>query len=312
MDAEPWPTLGPGGLRLDRGDARARARRRPRQPVTLTDEERLFLYRATRSIPRGHELEGRRRFKRAVYSRRKGARKTELAAWIAIAEMDPRRRSAATGSGRTAAPGTPVGRPSLDPYIPMVATTEEQSEDLAYGAAKAILENCELGNFYDIGEERIMHRDAPGEMKALASAPSARDGARTSFQHFDETHLFISERLKNAHATMLRNIGKRIDADPVVARDVDDVRARRGVDRRGCRTSTRSRSRRQRRGSAAALRPPPGLRAHDLDTKRGLLAAIVEASGDALAWTTSRTVAASTARPPNRDEGRRTSSAATG
>jgi phage terminase large subunit-like protein len=285
MDAEPWPTLGPevcdwieAMLVHGPGDVRGR-------PVTLTDEERLYIYRAYEVFPRGHELAGRRRFNRAVYSRRKGARKTELAAWIAIGEMDPEAPVRCDGFRKDGGVWTPVGRSVVDPYVLMVATTEEQSEDLAYGAAKAILENCELGNRYVIGEERILHRDQPGEMKAVASAPSARDGARTSHQHFDETHLFISERLKGAHATMLRNIGKRIDAEPwshetstmyapgeesiaelshlyaleIDAGNVQDPRLL--FDHR-----------------QAAER-------HDLDTQRGLLTAITEASGDALAWT---------------------------
>ena len=54
------------------------------EPVDLTDEERVFLYRAYEVYPKGHRLEGRRRFKRVVYSRRKGAGKTALAQFIAV------------------------------------------------------------------------------------------------------------------------------------------------------------------------------------------------------------------------------------
>jgi hypothetical protein len=304
MDAEPWPTLGDQvcdwvEVHLVHGPGDVLGR-----PVTLTDEERLLLYRLYEVYPRGHDQEGRRRFKRAVYSRRKGARKTELAAWIAIAEGDPTAPVRCDGFRKDRGGWVPVGRPIRDPYIPMVATTEEQSEDLAYGSAKAILENCELGNSYLIGEERIMHRDTPGELKAVASAPSARDGARTSFQHFDETHLFASERLKNAHATMLRNVPKRVDADPwsletttmyapgeesvaemshlyaleIEAGNVQDPRLL--FDHR-----------------QAAER-------HDLDTKSGLRAAIVEASGDALLWTDVESVAAQYLEAAaNRDDG---------
>jgi phage terminase large subunit-like protein len=304
MDPVPWPTLGPEladwfeeHLVHGPGDVRG-------QRIELTDEERLFLYRAYEVYPHGDPQAGRRRFKRVVYSRRKGTRKTELAAWIAIAEMDPTAPVRCTGWREEAGVMVPVGGPVTDPYIPMVATTEEQSEDLAYGAVKAILENCELGNRYYIGEERILHRDAPGELKALAQAPNARDGARTTFQHFDETHLFASERLKSSHATMLRNVPKRslgdawsletttmyapgeesvaelshLYAEEIRAGRVDDARL--FFDHRQASET------------------------HDLDTRKGLLAAIIEASGDAIAWADVESIASQYREAAaNRDEG---------
>jgi phage terminase large subunit-like protein len=304
MDAEPWPTLGPEvcdwieeHLVHGPGDVRG-------QRVTLTEEERVFIYRCYEVYPHDHDQAGRRRFKRVVYSRRKGARKTELAAWIAIAEGDPSAPVRCVGWREDGETMVPVGGPVTDPYIPMVATTEEQSEDLAYGAVKAILENCELGNGYYIGEERIMHRDEPGEMKPLASAPSARDGARTTFQHFDETHLFVSERLKNAHATMLRNVPKRIVADAwsletttmyapgeeAVAETshlyAEEIKAGRVADPR------------------LLFDHRQASETHDLDTKRGLRAAIVEASGDAIEWADVESIAAQYREAAaNRDDG---------
>jgi len=215
LEAEPWPTLGPEVcdfiedlLVHGPGDVLG-------DPVELTDEIRAFVYRSYEVYDRGHELAGRRRFKREVLSRRKGVGKTEIAAWVAIAEMDPTAPVRCDGWRKQDGEWVPVGRPVRDPYIPMVATTEQQTDDLAYGAVRAILTNddCKLVNDYDVGLDRVLHARAPGEIKPLASAPSARDGARTTFQHFDEPHLFTSERLRKAHATMLRNIPKRKAAD---------------------------------------------------------------------------------------------------
>ena len=301
MDAEPWPTLGQqvgdwieAHLVHGPGDVRG-------QPIVLTDEEWLFLYRAYEVYPQAHELAGRRRFKRVVYSRRKGARKTELGAWIAIAEMDPDAPVRCDGFDTAV---EPVGRPIRDPYIPMVATTEEQSEDLAYGAAKAILENCTLGNSYFVGEERILHVDHPGTMKALAGAPNARDGARTTFQHFDETHLFVSERLKNAHSTMLRNVPKRERADAwsletttMYAPGEESVAEISHLYAEEIR--------------AGKLEDPRLLfdhrqasETHDLDTQKGLRAAILEASGDAIEWADVENIAAQWQEASaNRDDG---------
>lgn len=284
MDAEPWPTLGLDvGRFIERhlvhgpGDVRG-------QPVRLTDEEWLFLFRAYEVFPHGHELAGRRRFKRCVYSRRKGVRKTELLAWIAIAEMDPDAPVRCRGWRQDRKAWVPVGGPVLDPYIPLIATTEQQSEDLAYGAVKTILENCELGNRYVVGEERILHRDAPGELKALAGAPNARDGARTTFQGFDETHLYVSERLRRAHAIMLQNIPKRADADPWSG----EFSTMYAPGEESVAEASHLFALEILAGRVADPRllfdHRQASEAHDLDTRKGLLEAINEASGDAVAW----------------------------
>lgn len=214
LDTEPWPTLGPevcdfieAHLVHGPGDVLG-------EPIVLTDEQRLFIYRVYEVYPRGHEFDGRRRFKRAVKSRRKGVAKTEDGAVLAICEMDPGAPVRCDGWRVDRGEWVPVGRPVRDPYIPMVAVTEEQSDDLMYAAVREILERCELGESYDIGLERIRHLHHPGVIQALAGAPSARDGARTTFQAFDETHLYVPTRLKKAHSTMLRNIPKRKLADP--------------------------------------------------------------------------------------------------
>lgn len=213
LDAKPWPTLGPevcdwieDSLVYGPGDILG-------EPIRLNDETRLYIYRCYEIYPRGHSLAGRRRFKRCFLSRRKGVGKTEIAAWIALAELDPHAPVRCDGWRRHDGGWVPVGRPVHDPYIPMLAVTEEQADDLAYGAAKKILENCALGDRYDVGQERIMPIGAPGELKALATAPSARDGARTTHQHFDEPHLYVLPRQQKTHQTMLDNAAKRREAD---------------------------------------------------------------------------------------------------
>lgn len=213
-----WPTLGPevcdfieAFLVHGPGDVLG-------DPVVLTDEEREIIYRLYEVYPRGHARAGRRRVKRAGISRRKGWAKTEAAAWIAITEAHPEGPVRCDGFRKEDGEWIPVGRPVRDPYIPMVATTEEQVEDLAYGAVYSILmeDGCEVAADFDVGLDRTMVRrfGSTGEIKPLAAAPSSREGARTTFQHFDETHLFLSERLHRAHRVMNRNLGKRKAADP--------------------------------------------------------------------------------------------------
>lgn len=211
FDAEPWPTLGPqvcqfieSELVFGPGDLRA-------QPARLDDEKRGLIYRAYEIYPAGHKNAGRRRFKRVALSLRKGTAKTELAAWIAATELHP---DAPVRFGGWDASGNPVGIAVQDPYIPMVAYTEEQTEDLAYYALYVILSEGPLANDFDIGLGRIMRKAGDGKAVALASAPDARDGARTTFQHFDETHRFTLPRLIESHQTMQANIPKRKLADP--------------------------------------------------------------------------------------------------
>ncbi len=95
----------------------------------------------------------------------------------------------------------------------MVAVTEEQTEDLAYAALMAIIEEGPLADDFDVTLDRITRADGTGKAVPLASAPNARDGARTTFQPFDETHRWILPRLVKAHTTMLANAPKRKLAD---------------------------------------------------------------------------------------------------
>jgi phage terminase large subunit-like protein len=209
MEDEPWPSLGgqvcawiETNLVHGPGDLLGK-------PVQMDDEKRALIFRAYEVYPRHHELAGRRRFQRVCVSLRKGSAKTEWAAWIAAAELSP------TGPVRTVDwnGDEPIGGPVTDPYIPMVAYTEEQTEELAYGALRLILEHSPLAGEFDIGLERIVRSDGTGKAVALASSPDARDGARTTFAHSDETHRFKLPRLRKAHRTMLANLPKRKAAD---------------------------------------------------------------------------------------------------
>jgi hypothetical protein len=218
LDEEPWPTLGPQVcafietyLVFGPGDLQGvRAK--------LDDEKRALIYRSYEVYPigakdaNGKPIHGRRRFRRVGLSLQKGSAKTELAAWIAIAELAPDAPVRCDGFD---AGGRPVGRSVPAPYIPMVAYTEEQSEDLAYGVMKDILERSQISNAFDIGFEKITRAGNPSaKAMALAGAPDSRDGALTTFAHKDETHRWTLERLRRAHRTMLANLPKRLLADP--------------------------------------------------------------------------------------------------
>lgn len=205
-----YPTLGPlvcawmeECLVFGPGDLRG-------LPLRLDDEQRAFIYRFYEIFPKGHLQEGRRRFKRCALSLAKGLRKTELAAFVAAAELHP---EAPVRFGGWHENGMPLGASVTDPFIPLVAYTEEQSDELCYGALKAILEESPIKNDFDIGYERIMRVTGDGKAVSLSSSPSARDGARTTFCVFDEVHWWTSARLLQAHQTMMANLPKRKLAD---------------------------------------------------------------------------------------------------
>ena len=192
---EQYLVFGPGDLRGE--------------PAFLDDEKRALIWRIYELYPKDHRMEGRRRFKRVALMLQKGTAKTEMAAWIAACELHPDAPVRFAGWGKDG----PIGKGVTDPYIPIVAFTEEQSEELCYGTLRIILEEGPLKDDFDIGLERIMRKRGDGKAVALSTSPNARDGARTSFSVADEVHWWTLPRLKQAHQTMLANIPKRKGAD---------------------------------------------------------------------------------------------------
>lgn len=287
-DRTPYPTLGPlvcdfierylvhgpGGLRGE--------------PARLDEEKRALIWRMYEVYPKGHPQEGRRRFKRVVLSMRKGTAKTELAAWIAACELHPRAPVRFAGWGwrdkNVLGGWMPQGRSVDDPYIPMVAYTEEQSEELAFGTLRVVLLEGPLADDFDIGLQRILRKGGDGKAVALASAPNARDGARTTLNVLDETHRMTLPSHKRAHQVMLANVPKRKDADAWTLEITTAYEPGAG--------SVAEDAHRYAQAVAEGRIADPQLffyhrqasEEHDLTTEEGVRAAIIEASGAAAAW----------------------------
>jgi hypothetical protein len=213
-DGAPWPTLGPQvwDFLLERcvhgpGDFRG-------QPFRGDAEKKAIVYRLYEVYPRGHQLAGRRRFKQAGVSVRKGTAKTELAAAVMYGELHPEGPVRCDGWDSS---GNPVGRPVTDPYIPMMATTEEQVAELAYGALLVMCQDGPDAGLFDAGLDRIIRLSdlgrADGRAVPVSTSPDGADGARTTCQHFDETHRLTLPRVVHAWETMQQNIPKRVRAD---------------------------------------------------------------------------------------------------
>jgi hypothetical protein len=100
----------------------------------------------------------------------------------------------------------------------MLAVTQEQVEELAYGALKVICEEGPDADFFDVSLDRIIRLDewgrADGKAVPLSNSPGSRDGARTTLNCFDEPHRLHLPRAKAAHETMVANLSKRVMEDP--------------------------------------------------------------------------------------------------
>lgn len=283
-DGTGYPTLGPQivdwmhqNLVFGPGDLLG-------QPLVLDAEQQWFIWRFYELIPCGHAQEGRRRFQRCALSLAKGLRKTELAACIAAAELHPDapvRFNGWLGRSKELAPGKGV----TDPFVVMVAYTEEQSNELAYAALCEILRHSPLAEDFDIGLERIERkRGGRGKAVSIAGSPSATDGARTTWQLFDETHHMTSARQRQTLQTMLANMPKRPMADPWTLETTTAPQPGSG--------SIAEATMAYAEAVIDGKVPDPSLfffhrqasDSHDLNTREGRRAAVIEASGPAAAW----------------------------
>ncbi|SKU54318.1 Bacteriophage protein [Mycobacteroides abscessus subsp. bolletii] len=215
LDPEPWPTLGKGICDLIEERTIYGPGSLQGEPYVIDPEFRAFIYRAYEIFPRGHEWEGRRRFKRVGLSVRKGLAKTEKQALLAFCELHPEGPTRFDGWD---ASGNPVGRPVRSPYIPMLAVTVEQVEELAFGALTYIISEGPDADLFDVSKERICRLDErgreDGKAVPLANSPGSRDGARTTLNCFDEPHRLYLPRQLEAHRTMDANLPKRPLDDP--------------------------------------------------------------------------------------------------
>lgn len=277
-----YPTLGPQvcqfieeNLVFGPGDLRG-------QPAVLDDEKRGLIYRLYELFPQGHPLAGRRRFKRCALSLPKGLGKTEFAAWVAACELHPAAPVRFNGFARGGK--LKPGRPVTDPYIPMVAYTEEQSDELAYGALRAILDESPLRIDFDIGMDRIMRAKGDGKAVSLSSSPSARDGARTTFSVMDETHWWTLPKLHAAQQTMLNNLAKRKQSEPWMLEITTAPEPGSGsVAEKTMEYAQAVMEGRAKDASLFFFHRQAGDE-HDIETEAGARAAIEEASGMAAVW----------------------------
>jgi phage terminase large subunit-like protein len=170
------------------------------QPVQLTLEEKRFLAWAYEV-----DSDGRRTVRRALVGLPKGSRKTEFAAWVALAEMAGPVRFA-----RWREDGQPEGRAVVDPYVVASASSYEQA-DLLFTAARACITEGPLADFFETFDNEIQMREQPGVLKRVPAVAGTNDGLRPTFVVADEVHEWTGSK-QRVHLVLENGLAKRQDA----------------------------------------------------------------------------------------------------
>lgn len=166
------------------------------QPVTLTVEERRFLAWA-------YEVDevGRRVVRRALFGLPKGSRKTELLAWIAVAELAGPVRFDRFDAGQ------PVGRRVVDPFVVVAAASYDQADLLFQAASKTITEGP-LKDFFDVFEREIQLKSGSGKMMRVPAVAGTNDGLLPTFFAADEVHEWTGSK-QRVHLVIENGLAKR-------------------------------------------------------------------------------------------------------
>jgi hypothetical protein len=185
------------------------------QPAQIDNEMLDHIVECYRIDP----VTGRRVYTEAVLSRPKGRAKSEIAAWMCVAEAfaDCVRFSHWDEDGQ------PVGSPVTSPLIKCLATEESQAgatfKTVAYMAGDWGKENHPeiyggVSGARQYQSAEALYLPHGGEIRRCTSGSASKDGGLESHVVADETHLYVLNELREMYATIQRNLGKRYDADP--------------------------------------------------------------------------------------------------
>ena len=171
-----------------------------RDPLRLTQDQIEFLILFYETDPTGRRLTRTR----GVYCRPKGAGKSPLGAIIGAAEAF----GPVVPDGLDAS-GMAVGKPRPKSEVLMLATEEGQASN-TYGPFCDLIVGGPLqGDLgLDVGLTRTMSRTGTVVMP-LSAGSTSKDGRRTDFATFEETHLCVSPQLRELIAVIRRNVAKR-------------------------------------------------------------------------------------------------------
>ncbi len=185
-------------------------------------------------IPMLFDTTGKRLYNSETISRAKGRAKSELAAFLVLFEfLGPCRFDGWARGGEIFRigdfqyeyePGEAMGRPITSPFIRLLATEESQVGN-TYSTVYYILGGNGEGSgsqplldAYEIPASNVMlggiiHPDG-GEIRPSTASAAAKDGGKESFAVADEVHLYNTPELHRMYNTVVRNMDKRLLADP--------------------------------------------------------------------------------------------------
>lgn len=204
----------------------------PHGPGDLQGLPLTFDNDVCRFVARQYALDedGRKLYREAFYSRAKGCAKSELAGAEVVWEfIGPCRFDHWAEPGEVSywgyeyAPGEPVGRPVVSPFIRVLATEEEQTGN-TYDNVAFMLDTLNKGDHthlfpkIDIGRSwqasTRVFLEGGGEIRPSTAGAASKDGGKETFAVADETHLYVTGELRRMFQTVQRNTGKRKQSEP--------------------------------------------------------------------------------------------------
>jgi hypothetical protein len=174
------------------------------EPMVLTAEQEDFVLRLYAVDPRS----GRRRFRRAVYSRSKGSGKSPLLAAISCAEA-----LADVVPDGWDLDGQPVGRPWSSvrtPWVQLAAVSEDQTRNAWAPLLEMLREGPAVDAFPGLEPlDTFVNLPDKGRIEFVTSAATSREGNRPVFAVLDQTEEWKpSNGGVRLAATIRRNLGK--------------------------------------------------------------------------------------------------------
>ena len=196
-----FPTLGYEVLEW-MSDMLAMPDRADYEPFILTPEQANFILNYYRIDP----LNGKRVYRRAVWSRPKGSGKSPLMGAIGICEaLAPVLFDGWDANGRQ------VGKPWAEVRTPLVqfaAVNEEQTRN-AFDPLLEMLRQGPVLDYYDIDPMETFVALPKGRIEYITAAATSKEGAKPVFAALDQTEGWIrSNGGVNLAAVLRRNAGK--------------------------------------------------------------------------------------------------------
>lgn len=276
------------------------------EPLILDDEWAQFVLDCYRLFPKGHDRAGQRIVTRAVLSRPKGRAKSELAGAITCAEAQAPVRFDGWRKN-----GDPVGRPVRSPFIRCLATEESQAGN-TYDNVTVMLEHAsehhhEQFGRIDIGKSTQastrIYLPGGGEIRPSTASSAAKDGGKETFAVADETHLYVLRELKAMHRMVSRNLRKRKLAEPWM---LDTTTAHQlgqeSIAEGACDRAEQLLDGRRVRAGGFYWNHREGLDVRDWEDDDEVLAALIEAYGEAAGWVDLQRIVSDDIRSPEATE----------